>query len=136
MSWFQTLLRYKLFVPANRRKVFILELLKNVSEFDDVSVDEPIRGRLVQRIRVGGWVFLVSNWDDKEIQIEEYPEKANTPDDNSIMDLIAKYADDGYIEMVSESGVLWRWVFKNGRSHVIVPTIIWPEVKVPETNQE
>jgi len=42
-----------------------------------------------------------------------------------IFQAIAKYVEDSYIEIISEGGNRWRWVFKNGECKEIYPKIIW-----------
>lgn len=132
MAWMQTLIEVDFSIPPDRIKAFITDLLKNECGFNEVEVDDAVRGKSFRRVTIDGWVFIIEGGDEGAVEIREYPDKANTTDDNSIMDFIAKYASDGYIEMISESGVLWRWVFERGRSHVIIPDIIWPKVKPRE----
>lgn len=42
-----------------------------------------------------------------------------------IFQAIAKYVENSYIEIVSEDGDRWRWIFKNGKCKEVYPKIIW-----------
>ena len=46
-------------------------------------------------------------------------------DDTSILQLLAPYMNDGYIEMHGEDNKIWRWVFENGEFSTKHPKIVW-----------
>ncbi len=132
MSWNQELIGYDLNIPVERVKAFIEEARRNEAGFEQVNIGEPERNAPSRRIDIDGWVLPVNARMGDIDEILEWPSAGDNESDSAVMDLIAKYSDDGYVEMCSESGHLWRWVFLKGRSYMVVAEISWPVVKEPE----
>jgi hypothetical protein len=132
MSWNQELIGYDLNISDEKVKAFIEEARRNEAGFEQVTIEEPERGLSSRRIDIDGWVLTLSGRTGEIDEILEWPSDGDTDCDSAVMDLIAKYSDDGYVEMCSESGHLWRWVFLKGRSYRIAAEISWPTVKEPE----
>ena len=47
-------------------------------------------------------------------------------DEEVLFNAIAPYVEDeSYIQMLGEDGLMWRWLFKNGKCNETYPEIIW-----------
>ena len=46
---------------------------------------------------------------------------------DSVLSMIAPYLNDGYMEIHSEDGEVWRWVVKDGKLITLAPKIEWIE---------
>jgi hypothetical protein len=132
MSWNQELIGYDLNIPVEKVKAFIEEARRNEAGFERVNIEEPKRFAPSRKIDIDGWIFPVSTMTGGIDVILEWPSNGDTDSDTAVMDLIAKYSEDGYVEMCSESGHLWRWVFLKGRLYMVSAEISWPVVKEPE----
>ena len=125
MSFYQQLQTYLLRIPADQVRDFINAI--HAAKFDDVDIDEPRRNSTGGRmIRVCGWHFLVDGETGTITEIPEYPARGNGDIDFAVMQLVAQFADDGYIEMAGESCSLWRWVFKDHECTEVLAVITWP----------
>jgi len=72
-------------------------------------------------VRFDEWGNIKSMW----AQNEGSPET-----EERFLQLIAPYMHRGsYIEMRGEDDAWWRWVFKGGKCHEVLPTVTWPTME-------
>lgn len=49
-------------------------------------------------------------------------------DEEFLFEVLAPYITNGsFIEMSGEEGMIWRWIFRDGKYQEIYPTIIWED---------
>lgn len=74
-----------------------------------------------------GWLVTI-DYDTGDV-VDIIFDAEKLVDDDKLFKAIAPYVDAGsYIEMVGEDFVRWRWSFKNGECHKILPTLVWSEL--------
>ena len=120
----QRIERSSFLIPEEKITPFINAILKSKVKH---NIDEPGRNHPIAYIVIDDWDLRVDTYTRHIASISGFPEISRGGKDDRVMDFVAQFSNDGFIEMAGDNGLRWRWAFRNGKARVIFPTYTWPE---------